>query len=139
MAKYIKIGKKARGGSFYEAGTKVSVYGGKVQKVTEQQLKHPRVQRAMASGHIVETTKEEYDKFMEANAAAAEKAAKAEAAAESNEEKAEAQKDISKMNKSELIEYALTLEGMEFDEAELEDMTKAEIKEEIEALLDEED
>lgn len=146
-AKYVKLGKKARSGSFYEANTGISLYGEKIMKVPQGLLKHPRVAKAINAGHVILVDEEAYNEFKENNAdvaKAAEKAMerhepkkaskKAEKVEDTDEEEEEV--DYMEMNKKPLIKYALTLEGMEFSEEELEGMTKAEIQEEIAAILE---
>jgi len=70
-ATYVKLGKKAKGGSFFEANSQVSLYGDKIQKIGEKAKNHKRVARAISAGHIVIVTEDNYKEWAEKNAAAA--------------------------------------------------------------------
>ena len=52
MAKYVRLGKKSKGGSFYEPANQVSLYGAKVQKISAQAYNHKIVRRAINAGAI---------------------------------------------------------------------------------------
>lgn len=133
MAKYIKLGKKAKGGSFFEPTNQVSIYGDKVQKVTALAFAHPIVVRAINAGHLSVADEVEFKKYLESNPIAKKKEASEQAAIESSIKDNESDDvDYRSMNKSDLIEYALTVESMEFDEDELKELTKKEIYSELE-------
>lgn len=148
-AKYVKLGKKARSGSFYEANTGISLYGEKIMKVPQGLLKHPRVAKAINAGHVVMATEEDYEEYKKNNADVAKKDEKAmerhepKKATKKSEEVEDTDEDeevdYMELNKKPLIDYALSLEGMEFTREELENMNKAEIQEEVAAILDEEE
>jgi len=156
-AKYVKLGKKAKGGSFFEANNQVSVYGDKVQKIGARAFAHARINKAINAGHLVLTDEAAYKEWCASNPKAVKKAdevfagqnkpknkKKAEAVEtgdeDEDEDEDEEEVDYMSLNKDPLIAYALTLDKMEFSEEELNDMNKSEIQAEIqEALEDAED
>ena len=152
-AKYVKLGKKAKGGSFFEANNQVSLYGDKIQKIGTKAFRHARIQRAINAGHLVVVTEEAYEDWKEDNVAEAEKGEKSfdallpkkgkdkkPATDTSDEDDEDDDVDYMELNKTPLVAYALEVEGVDFSEEELNDMTKAEIQAEIaEALAEDED
>lgn len=154
-AKYVKLGKKAKGGSFFEANNQVSLYGAKVQKIGARAFAHSRIQRAIQAGHLVLTDEAEYKKWEEANPKLAKKAdqvfdknnakkgkKKVEAVDEDEDEDEEEEVDYMDLNKEPLADYAMTLEAIskDYTKEELMEFTKSEIQAEVaEALADEDE
>ena len=158
-ATYVKLGKKAKGGSFCEANSQVSLYGDKIQKIGEKAKNHKRVARAINAGHIVLVTEDNYKEWAEKNKEAAAKVEetyksqtgkknpsnkkkdKEVEVEDEDDEEEEEEGDYMSMNKDPLIEYALTLEGVSenFTEDELNDMNKSEIQAEVADALSEEE
>lgn len=60
MAKYVKLGSKAR--SFSDPYTEFSIFGSFIKELTREQQLSPRIKRALSQGHLVEATEEEFKK-----------------------------------------------------------------------------
>lgn len=144
MAEYYKLGKKAKGGSFSEVSTGVSVFGAKVVEITVKQKSNKRVRQAIEHGHLVPATKDEFDAYEAKNAKQVADSQKGVAApsikepekTNDNDSTDDDEVDIYSMKKDELVAYALTLENNELDEDELSSMKKDEIIAHIESLTE---
>lgn len=146
MAEYYKLGKKAKGGSFSETSTGVSIFGSKVVKLDAKQRANRRVRQAIEHGHLVPATEEEFNAYEKKNAAQVAESQKGTeakpstpAAPSNNDDDDDDEIDIYSMKKDELVAHALTVEGNDLSEEDLQSMKKDEIISHIESLTEGED
>ena len=122
---YVKLGEKAS--MFYDPTTQVKVMPGMAVGITNREKESKKFKRAVAAGHLEKISKDDADALNTKTIARAAKLnAKADtkkAASAPSEDTDE--KEVSKMNKSELIAKAVDMgKGTEED---LDDMTKKEL------------
>lgn len=117
MAKYVKLGEKAR--SFSDAYTEFTISGDMVKELTTEQQKSVTIQRALMTGHLVQSVESEFDAYEEKLASII--------SGEPIKSKAPAkQKKLADMTKDELLAYYKeTYEVDSEDEADFVEKNKA--------------
>lgn len=140
MAKYIKLGEKAE--IFFDPTTRTKVLKGQIIKLEDKQKFSKKIAAAIGGGHLVYSTKEAYNDYMEDSSQATTKSATKEEAVDWMEPWLEAnevaEKTLKPLRHEKLVELAKHFES-EFTAEELKDSTKAELIEEILDLQPEEE
>ncbi len=140
MAKYIKLGEKAE--IFFDPTTRTKVLKGQIIKLEDKQKFSKKISAAIGGGHLVYSTKEAYNDYMEDLASKddtkvfqKEEDNWLEAWVEANEL---SEKTLKPLKHEKLVELAKHFES-EFSDEDLKDSTKAELIEEILDLNSEEE
>lgn len=120
--KNVKLGEVAN--SFYDPTTQVKVLMGQVVTLTSAQQVSKKIKEALRHGHLVTATDEDVEEFENDGQVST-------TAKEDNWEDFEVSaKTVKSLNKDKLVSLAMYLEST-YSQAELEEFTKDELKEEI--------
>ena len=134
MAKYVKLGDKAE--SFYDPTTKTKVLKNQVVKLEGKGKFSKKITAALAGGHLVNCTEEDYKDFL------SDSGAEAQVASTQKDWKEEFdisdEKALSALTKAQLVELAKYHET-ETEDSELNSMNKKELVEEVLSLVDEDE
>lgn len=136
MAKYVKLGKKAE--IFFDPTTRTKVLKNQVVKLENRDKFSKKITAAIAGGHLVNSTKEEYNDYLEDNQLienTQEQESWIEPWLEANDIE---EKTLKSLKHQQLVELTSHF-GSQYTLAELKDSTKAELIEEIIELNSEEE
>lgn len=133
MAKYVRLGAKAE--SFYDPTTKTKVLKNQVVKLEGMGKFSKKITAALAGGHLVNCSEEDYKDFLSDSGAKPEPKNQKDWKEEFDITDEKALEGLTKAKLIELAKYHET----ETEDAELNTMNKRELVEEVLSLVDDED
>ena len=132
MAIYVKLGEKAE--SFYDPTTGTLVSKHEVVILTDKAKFSNKIKKAIAGGHLVSATKQDYEDYIEDNGLNTQN----EAVEDWRENQDLDEAVLLKLKKEQLIELAIYYKT-EYDAKDLASLSKAELVEEITEITSEEE